>query len=498
MTDERFDRDMRAAVDSLTDVHASPELRARVDRVLAAEVGPAQRREARAWLRAGLAMAAVLALAVVVGWASLRPAVVVPAASASPSPATSPAASSVASAPTTPPATIAPDASSAPTLPPYLGMPVVTVPGFVPATTRVTDPTMPQAGGTPQGPYVYEQAGTTLTVVDADGGSVRVITPPLLAGEGIASVVWSRDWLALVVANPVYPCGIPERRDRTDWRILVASLGADGLPRSDGFRVVAHGTSTTPFILPGSLGLTCAYPPAPAIALDGDLLATALPADSHHGSPIAVRSLSQVLATTDQSATLTASQQVVFLAVSEAAVAWVQSANGLTNGQKSDWSVHEAVFGGDGPVAVPIGETASTANLGPDIVLDGAAVVVNRDQYEAVRGSVVRVDGGTLTTVAPESKDRQCFAIGGTSARVVLWCNGSNVIGNTGQLMRSWLAIWSPDGGLRAIGADGVPYWIDQAWIVGDQLVWSETSGTSPSAPWLFGAVALSTLAAAP
>jgi hypothetical protein len=250
-------------------------------------------------------------------------------------------------------------------------------------------------------------------------------------------------------------------------------------------------------MLPGSLGLTCAYPAAPAIALAGDLLASALPADAHHGSAVTVRRL-QIQAGQDWSATFTATQQVVFIAVSQVAVAWAQSANGLTNGEKNDWSVQEAVFDGAGPVTVSIGETASPANLGPGIVLDGAAVLANRDQQEGGRGSVVRVDRGTVTTVAPEGHDRQCFAIGGTADHIVLWCNGSNVIGDTAELMRSWLAVWSPDGGLRAIGVDGIPYWIDQAWIVGDQLVWSEAPGPSPGDPWLFGSVPLSAIAALP
>ena len=68
----------------------------------------------------------------------------------------------------------------------------------------------------------------------------------------------------------------------------------------------------------------------------------------------------------------------------------------------------------------------------------------------------------------------------------------------TADLSRTWLAVWSPGNGLRAIGADGVPDWIDQAWMAGDQLVWSVAPDPSTGGSWLFGSVPLGAFAAVP
>jgi hypothetical protein len=497
MTDDRFEQDLHGALGELMAESASPELRQRVGQVLAQPSGPRAPafRPRLAWLGAGAGIAAVLVVAAVV--AVSRPSTPAPVSGGPSLPVSASAtASDSAAASSTPAASATAPASPSQALPPYLAMPVISVTGLTPATTRVEDPATPQDGGAPQGPYVYQQFGTSITVVDATGGSVRAITPPLLAGEGISSAAWSRDWLALVVAGPLDPCGVDERRDRTDWRILAAPLGADGLPRSDlglrrVFSVVASGASTTQFLAPGELGFNCAHPKAPAIALDGALLASALPADAHHGSAVTVRRL-QVMPGLNWSVSFTASHQVLIVAVSQVAVSWVESANGLTNGDKADWSVQEARFGDTGSVAVSIGETASPTNIEPDVVLDGAAVLANRDQFAAVRGSVVRVDDGTLTVVAPESPNRECFALGASGSHVLLECGG------TADGTRTWLAVWSPGGGLRAIGADGVPYWIDQAWISGDWLVWSIAPDSSTGGSWLYGSVPLSAFAAIP
>ena len=473
MSDEQLERDLHRVLGRMMAEQASASFRARVGAVLASP-----RNTERTWLRfaprlAGGLIAAVVVVALGAVLAtqprSTGPATVLPASA---TPATSPSPISGPSLSPTP----APSSSAPVTV--DEGMPVVAVPPAAIRMSPIPDSPGVQAGGTPTGPYAYLQGfgsgllgSRTLYVADAGGGSERAVPLALAAGEQIDEVQTDGAWIVVAVSGPATPgasengltCRQQESQPRA-WRILAAPLGADGLP-SGSFRKIDAGVATRAFEVPGAQGLDCPYPATPPVALAASEVAYAVEAPGA-ASTVAVRSLPVGLMLVR---TYSSPSQVYQVALSSTAVAWSETANGLTHGQAPDWRVMTASITSGSPHQVPLGVVAGPAHVfAPSLLLDGTAVVASLDQFSGVSGTVVRVNGDTVETVDPGHANRQCEAVGADGGLVLLDCNGTTMIGDTATAIPSWVAVWSAGSGLRALGGGpAVAVGIANGWAVG-------------------------------
>ncbi len=379
----------------------------------------------------------------------------------------------------TPGPTLSPASSPSPATPVIVdeGMPSMVVP---PAATRmapIPDSSGVQAGDTPTGPYAYVQGigSRTLYVADAGGGSERVVPLPLAVDEQIDEVRTDGSWIVVAVSGPATPgatssgltCRQQEQQPRA-WRILSAPLGADGLP-SDSFRKIDAGVASRAFEVPGAKGLACPYPATPPVALAAPEVAYAVEA-SGAASTVVVRALP----TGTLIQTYASPSQVYQIALSSTAVAWSETANGLTDEQTPDWRVMTASIttgsshqvGPLTPHQVPLGIVAGPAHEPlPSLLLDGNALIASLDQFSGVSGTVVRVNGDTVETVDPGHANRQCAAVGAEGGLVLLSCNGTTMSGDVATGSRSWVAVWSAASGLRAL-SDGTAIGIEAGWAV--------------------------------
>jgi hypothetical protein len=352
------------------------------------------------------------------------------------------------------------------------GMPVVAVPPSMIRMTPIPDSPRVQVGGTPTGPYAYLQGigNRTLYVADAGGGSERAVPLPLAVDEQIDEARTWGWWIVAAVSGPAKPgaseggltCRQQESQPRA-WRILAARLGADGLP-SDSFRKIDAGVATRAFEAPGAQGLACPYPATPPVALAAGLVTYAVEA-AGAASNVVIRSLHDGSLVR----TIASPSQVYQVALSDTAVAWSETANGLTAGQAPDWRVMSASGTTGSPRQVPLGIVAGPAHIfPPSLLLDENAVVASLDQFSGVSGTVVRVDGDTVETVDPGHANRQCEAVGADGGLVLLDCNGTTMSGDTATAIPSWVAVWSAASGLRSLG-DGAAVAVGFAngWAVG-------------------------------
>ncbi len=334
-----------------------------------------------------------------------------------------------------------------------------------------------QAGGTPTGPYAYLQGigNRTLYVADGGGGSERQIALPLAVDEQIDEVRTDGAWIVVAVSGPAKPgasqsgltCRQQESQPRA-WRILAAPLGADGLP-GGSFRKIDAGMATRAFEVPGSAGLACPYPATPPVALAADEVAYAVEA-SGAASIVLVRALPTGTFGLTYARTYASPSQVYQIALSSTAVAWSETANGLTDGPTPDWRVMTASIMTGSPHQVPLGIVAGPSHAFlPGLLLDGNAIVASRDQFTGGGGTVLRVDGAKIETVDPGRAHRNCGAGGADGGVIVLYCSGTTLSGDTATLT-SWVAVWSAASGLRALGGGAamapVELWIANGWAV--------------------------------
>jgi hypothetical protein len=365
-------------------------------------------------------------------------------------------------------------------------MPVVVVPPAAIRTAPIPGSPGVQAGAAPTGPYAYLQGigNRTLYVADAGGGSERAVPLALAADEQIDEVRTDGSWIVVAVSQPATPgasengltCGQQERLPRA-WRILAAPLGADGLP-SGPFRKIDSGVASRAFEVPGSAGLACPYPATPPVALAADEVAYAVEA-SGAASTVLVRPLPTGTFGLMYARTYASPMQVYQIALSATAVAWSETANGLTDGPTPDWRVMTASITTGSPHQVPLGVVAGLAHaFPPSLLLDGNAVVASLDQFTGVSGTVVRVDGDRIETVDPGRAHRQCAAAGAEGG-LTLSCNGTTMSGDTATGTRSWVAVWSAGAGLQSLG-DGAAIATEAGWAV-----W--TGGDANGNPVLIG-----------
>ncbi len=411
-------------------------------------------------------LAAVLIVAVGLGL-GLRPGGFLASPGASPTPPASPQ-----------PSSPSPSASASPARPrPTLtdeGMPVLDIPPAASRIAPIPDSPAVQAGAAPTGPYAYLRgiAGKTLFVADAGGGSERQVSLALLADERIDEVLTDRSSIVVAVSRAAttgatesqLSCKQLERQPRA-WRILAAPLGADGLPRVS-FRQIDAGVASRPFELPQSAGLACPYPATPPVALAASRVAYAVEAATGAASTVVVRSLPDGSLVRSYASP----SRVYQVAVSNTAVAWSETANGLTDGQTPDWRVMTASTMAGAPRQVPLGVVAGPRHaFPPSLLLDGNALIASLDQFAGESGTVVRADGDQIETVDRGRAHRNCGAAGADGGVIVLYCNGTTMSGNTAT-MTSWVAAWSAASGLRALGG-GVTIapgdlWTDNGWAM--------------------------------
>lgn len=134
-----------------------------------------------------------------------------------------------------------------------------------------------------RGSLVYVTGEARVFAADLLTGASRTTDLPLLAGELVAQVAANEDELVMVAWRPLGPPGQPGAPCGSDvgqpvaWRLLVLSLGLDGLPEPPA-RVLATGVATRAFTYP--LGPACTGPIAPSMALIGADVAIAVDAPS--------------------------------------------------------------------------------------------------------------------------------------------------------------------------------------------------------------------------
>lgn len=313
----------------------------------------------------------------------------------------------------------------------------------------------PQPGGPPTGPYVYLGAARwlpglrQLSVVDVGGGSVRAVPVPLAPDESLADVQTSGGRLLVLTwlqqgPRPEHegvPCGSLSGHP-IEWRLLAASIGADGLP-AGSWRTLDSGVASRRYADPSAM-VSCDDPLIPALATSGDVVAYAVdrPTPAYPaGSRIVLRSL----VTGGVVRVIDTATQVLDLALSTTSVAWVESPNALVPGPVTRWRVMRAPLASGIAAEVPLAVPGHVWRYAPQrLALDGDAVVDNPGQSVVGWASVVRSAGSSVVLLNP-SPDLDCAPIGGVSGVALLSClaDGYN----------ERIATWSAGHGLRIVGA---------------------------------------------
>ena len=342
-------------------------------------------------------------------------------------------------------------------------------------------------GGPPTGPYVYLGADPEtpfaygLSVADLGGGSVRPVPLPSLPYESVASALVEGHSLVVLVWRHEGPLparmGIPCYSDSGKpiaWRLLVTTLGADGLP-TGGWLQVDAGVATRQFADPNA-GVTCHDPIIPAVAVADGRVAYAVdhPTGQYPaGSRIVLRSLG---GGTVQRVIDTATQ-VTHLALSASSVAWVESPNADASGPVTRWRVMRA------PVATGLAEEVPLGVPGrvwkyppPGVVLDGDAVLMN-PEAPFVWSIVVRSEGSSVVALNPSGAP-YCAALGASSGVAVLTCS---VEGSDDAI-----ATWSAATGLRVLAGE-LPAAYRSERIDSGTVAWTFFKGPNLTQPVLMG-----------
>jgi hypothetical protein len=268
------------------------------------------------------------------------------------------------------------------------------------------------------------------------------------------------------------------------WRLLVTTLGADGLP-AGGWRQVDAGVATRRFADPDA-GINCDDPIIPAVAVADGRAAYAVdhPTSQYPaGSRIVLRSLG---AGTVQRVIDTATQ-VTHLALSASSVAWVESPNAQTPGPVMRWRVMHAPVATGLASEVPLGVPGRVWRYVPQgIVLDGEAVLTTPGERGVGYSIVVRSEGSSVVALNP-SGTPYCAALGASSGVAVLTCS---VEGSDDAI-----ATWSPATGLRVlVGVLPAAYRSER--IDSGTVAWTFFKGPNLTQPVLMG-VPLAALVAA-
>ncbi|MDA8203174.1 MAG: hypothetical protein M0Z49_10495 [Chloroflexi bacterium] len=502
LRDDEFDRRLREATRRLAGGPASAGLRARIAAIPREQPGPANGRS-RFGLSARFAgaTAALLVLAVVAAllWGTLPHLNwVVPGASPTVQPSVEPSASPATASPSASPSAPPPSATPAPSATSssadlWTAAPLPNTPSLQLASGTLRTLVLglhagqiaPQSRGAPTGPFVY--LGPTslpddtwtrakhLYVADVGGGSVRVVPVPSQGYEAIASAIESQGTLVVLVWQ--HTGGQPATRTMSwsdcsqplEWRLLAAPAGADGLP-SGAWRELDTATATRKFQSPQQGAAGCDEAMLPVIAVSGGRVAYDVDHPTSQfpaGSAIRIRSLSG--GTLER--TIDTQSQVERLALSASSVAWTESPNADAPGGPTQWRVMRAPLASGAASTVALG-TLGQSWFGPPLylVLDGDAVVVAEGGAGTNAGATLRVQGGSLEVLNPDSAV-SCVPLAASSGMVILRC------GTEGR--NDGITAWSAASGLRLLAGTPTPnIWSEQ---LGDGwFAWQsyDTTGT--------------------
>jgi hypothetical protein len=351
------------------------------------------------------------------------------------------------------------------------GMPVVPVDPAGLLTVDVPDSPARQEGNAPTGPYVYLLTGGGnhgLVVADIGGGSERPVAVDLAPQEGISQALLDRSWIALMIwrhtgaapTDPGVPCSGNEGQPIA-WRIVVAHLGADGLPDTP-WRQIDTGIARRAF-RPPLAGEYCDGPQVPNLAFAGGRLAYGVEA-----ATAARPGASRILVRDDSGGApidvVDVASQVLLVQLSLAAVAWSESANELLGATTPSWQIMEAPLDQTAsPREVPLGSNATPAeNFPPLFLLDGSSVIASIDEFAGASGQVVRVTGTRIEAIDPGTAGVDCGAWSIVANVLVLGCQD--------QDGRLWTAIQSGTGSMAALEVRGStdlsPIAFDGQWLV--------------------------------
>jgi hypothetical protein len=427
----------------------------------------------------------------------------VPVTTSTPAPTLGPTLRPTATPTVTPP----PPSTAPPTPSPTSPLPGTAALVLPPGTVRTIDLAQPPSGssfwsfpakpgGPPTGPYVYLGADPEapfaygLSVADLGGGSVRPVPLPSLPYESVAAALVDGRTLVVLVWRHEGPLparmGIPCYSDSGKpiaWRLLVTTLGADGLP-TGGWHQVDAGVATRRFADPNA-GITCHDPIIPAVAVADGRVAYVVdhPTGQYPaGSRIVLRSLG---AGTVQRVIDTATQ-VTHLALSASSVAWVESPNADASGPVTRWRVMRAPVATGLAEEVPLGVPGRVWKYAPPtVVLDGDAVLMNPEE-PFVWSIVVRSEGSSVVALNP-SGTPDCTALGASSGVAVLTCS---VEGSDDAI-----ATWSAATGLHVLAGE-LPAAYRSERITSGTVAWTFSKGPNLTQPVLMG-VPLAALVAA-
>jgi hypothetical protein len=343
-------------------------------------------------------------------------------------------------------------------------------------------------GGPPTGPYVYLGADPEtpfayhLSVADLGGGSVRPVPIPSLPYESVASALVEGHSLVVLAWRHKGPLparmGIPCYSDSGQpiaWRLLVTTLGADGLP-AGGWHQVDAGVATRRFADPDA-GITCDDPIIPPVAVADGRVAYAVdhPTSQYPaGSRIVLRSLGTgtVLRVIDTAT------QVTHLALSASSVAWVESPNADAPGPVTRWRVMHAPVATGLASEVPLGVPGRDWRYVPQgVVLDGDAVLTTPGVRVLGYPIVVRSQGSSVVALNP-SGTPYCAALGASSGVAVLTCS---VEGSDDAI-----ATWSAATGLQVL-AGVLPAAYRSERIDSGTVAWTFYKDASLTQPVLMG-----------
>ncbi len=355
----------------------------------------------------------------------------------------------------------------------------------------------PKAGGPPTGPYVYIGSDRLpsypahLTVVDLGGASTRTVPLPTHRYEHIGSALVDGRSLVLLVYQQQGPqpegLGTPCSSNSgkpIDWRLLVTTLGADGLP-AGAWRTLDSGTASREFRYPTTRA-GCDDPAVPAVAVADGRVAYATDHDTAEfpaGSRIALRALSNG----SLQRRIDAVTQVTALALSDTSVAWSESPNAAPPGGGTRWRVMRAPLATGLAAEVPIGEAARGWPIAPfSVVLDGHALVAAGGADGLSTDMTVRSEGTAVMPLNPTGTPG-CQPIAAVSTVVVLVCA---VEGRDEAI-----ATWSRADGLRVLSG-ALPALEHSERISSGWLSWVFFKDAALTEPVLMG-VPLSALAAA-
>jgi hypothetical protein len=287
-----------------------------------------------------------------------------------------------------------------------------------------------------------------LFVADLRTRTSHRVALALAPGERIDGVATDGRTLVLLVwrrINPLPPPGaVPCNGDESHplaWRLLAAPL-SHGLV-AGAFNVLAAGRSSLVFA-PALAGEYCPGPLVPRIAVASGRVAYAIE-DLASARPAGARIIVRSLASGAIVRSVTRPGQVVALALSASAIAWLESANAQTSRTAgAGWAVRRALLSGGASSEVNVGAHAGWPSLPDRLALDGASVVVAVPIAFGMAWTVERIPlGGSAGRLNPPGT-KVCDVVGAAGSMIAMSCDVSPARPGT-------ILLWRPGHGAHPL-----------------------------------------------